>query len=57
MEEQGQSITVVPMQPCHIEELERLEKECFSTPWSFDALVSELSNPLAVFQLPKLEAE
>ena len=24
MEEQGQSITVVPMQPCHIEELERL---------------------------------
>ena len=54
MEEQGQSITVVPMQPCHIEELERLEKECFSTPWSFDALVSELSNPLAVFRVAEI---
>lgn len=49
MDGQGQSITVVPMEPRHIEDLERLEKECFSTPWSFDSLVSELSNPLAVF--------
>lgn len=39
------------MQPQHIDQLERLEKECFSAPWSYDALVSELSNPLAVFRV------
>lgn len=54
MDEQGQSIQVVPMEPRHIEDLERLEKECFSTPWSFDALVSELSNPLAVFRVAEI---
>lgn len=57
MDEQGQSITVVPMQPKHIEDLERLEKECFSTPWSFDALVSELSNPLAVFRVAEIDGQ
>ena len=54
MDELGQSITVVPMEPKHIEDLERLEKECFSTPWSFDSLVSELSNPLAVFRVAEI---
>ena len=54
MDEQGQSIVVVPMQPKHIEDLERLEQECFSTPWSFDSLVSELSNPLAVFRVAEI---
>ena len=57
MDEQGQSNTVVEMQPKHIEALERLEQECFSTPWSFDALVSELSNPLAVFRVAELDGE
>ena len=57
MDEQGQSITVVPMQPKHIEDLERLEKECFSTPWSFDSLVSELSNPLAVFRVAEIDGK
>ncbi len=51
MEEQGRSLCIVPMQPQHIDQLERLEKECFSAPWSYDALVSELSNPLAVFRV------
>lgn len=45
---------IVPMQPQHIDQLERLEKECFSASWSYDALVSELSNPLAVFRVAQL---
>lgn len=57
MDERGQSMTVVPMEPNHIEALERLELECFSTPWSFDALVSELSNPLAVFRVAELDGQ
>lgn len=54
MDELGQSIVVSEMEPKHIEDLERLEKECFSTPWSFDSLVSELSNPLAVFRVAEI---
>lgn len=57
MDERGQSMTVVPMEPKHIEDLERLELECFSTPWSFDSLVSELSNPLAVFRVAKVNGQ
>lgn len=57
MEEQGQSIQIVEMEPRHIETLEQLEKICFSSPWSFDALVSELSNPLAVFRVAEIDGE
>ena len=57
MDERGQSMTVVPMEPKHIEDLERLELECFSTPWSFDSLVSELSNPLAVFRVAEVNGQ
>ena len=51
MDEQSQSqpINIVPMGPEHIETLARLEQACFSSPWSFDALAGELSDPLAVW--------
>lgn len=60
MEEREQSIQstkIVEMQPKHIESLELLEQICFSSPWSFDALVSELSNPLAVFRVAEIGSE
>lgn len=40
---------IVPMEECHLDELARLEQECFSHPWSRQALAEELSNSAAVF--------
>ena len=37
------------MSPSHVGEIARLEKECFSTPWSEDGLKSELNNGFARF--------
>lgn len=37
------------MSPSHVGEIARLEKECFSTPWSDDGLKSELNNAFARF--------
>lgn len=37
------------MSPSHVGEIARLEKECFSTPWSEDGLKSELNNAIARF--------
>lgn len=37
------------MSPSHVGEIARLEKECFSTPWSVDGLKSELNNAFARF--------
>lgn len=38
-----------------VEEVEAIEKACFSMPWSLDSLVEELSNPLAVFRTAELD--
>lgn len=40
---------IVPMNESHIEELAKLERLCFSSPWSERALRDELKNPLARF--------
>ena len=40
-----------------IAEIAEIEKECFSTPWSEDALRSELSNDGAVFLTAKISGE
>ena len=40
---------ISPMNEEDIAEIAEIEKECFSTPWSEDALRSELSNDGAVF--------
>lgn len=37
------------MQPKHLDEIERLEQECFPDPWSRDCFLRELKNPLAHF--------
>ena len=39
------NFTVTGMKAEHISEIARLEKECFSSPWSEKALAQELSNP------------
>lgn len=39
------NFTVTGMKAEHISEIARLEKECFSSPWSENALAQELSNP------------
>lgn len=57
MDDQARRIEICPMGPQHIEALEQLEKQCFSTPWSYDALVSELSNPLAVFRVAEIDGQ
>ena len=37
-----------------VQAVEALEQECFSNPWSLDALAEELSNPTAVFYVAEL---
>lgn len=43
------NIAIEKMTEEHILHLAQLEKQCFSTPWSENALSEELSNPLARF--------
>lgn len=40
---------LVPMDRGHIKEIARIERECFSMPWSESALEEELYNPQASF--------
>lgn len=42
-------ITIVPMNADHLEELEKLERICFSRPWSRKMLAEELENQCAAF--------
>ena len=42
-------LTVVPMAERHLPFLAKIEKACFSAPWSETALQEELGNPIAVF--------
>lgn len=43
------SAEIVKMTDAHIEEIARLEKECFSSPWSADGLNAESDNNFARF--------
>lgn len=47
--EQKRQIRIVPMTADHLDELERLEKICFSRPWSRRMLAEELENACAAF--------
>ena len=40
-------LTFGPLRPQHIDDMERIEVECFSVPWSREALEDELDNPYA----------
>ena len=42
-------VKIVPMNEGHLGELERLEKLCFSRPWSRRMLAEELENQCAAF--------
>lgn len=48
-------LQIVGMQARHINGLARIEKLCFSKPWSYDALAEELANPLAVYYVAELD--
>lgn len=43
------NFTVADMSREHIAAVAELEKECFSSPWSYEGLAEELSNPLSHF--------
>ena len=43
------SIQIVPMNADHLEELEKLERNCFALPWSRKMLAEELENQCAAF--------
>ena len=43
------NLIIKKMTDAHIEEIAKLEKECFSSPWSEDGLKSELDNNFARF--------
>lgn len=40
---------IYSMREEHLDDLVNLERECFSTPWTYDGLKTELENPNAVF--------
>lgn len=44
---QNNNLTFSPLRPQHIDDMERIEVECFSVPWSREALEEELENPMA----------
>ena len=37
-------IRIEDAQPCHLEEMEKIEKRCFSMPWTLDQLRSQLKD-------------
>lgn len=47
------SVKIVPMTADHLEELEKLERICFSRPWSRKMLAEELENQCAAFLVAK----
>ena len=42
-------ITIKKMEAQDIEEIANIEKECFSSPWSFQSLMNEIKNENAYF--------
>lgn len=52
-----EGIKIVKLHANHLDELAELEKECFSTPWSYDSLANELMNPLSVFYVAEVSGE
>lgn len=48
-------IQIQPMSLETLREVESLEQECFSNPWSLDSLADELSNPIAVVRTASID--
>ena len=51
MDDRSRSIEIVEMEASHLQALVELEKNAFAQPWSYEGLLEELSNPLAVFRV------
>ncbi len=51
------NLVIEKMTVAHIEEIARLEKDCFSSPWSEDGLKSELDNNFARFYVAFLDGK
>lgn len=45
----AEEIRIVPMREDHLDALAALERLCFSLPWSWEGLATELSEPTACF--------
>ena len=41
----------------HIEAVAELEKQCFTSPWSYNAFLSELLNPYAIYFVAEKDSE
>lgn len=39
----------VRMNECHVDAIAKLEVQCFSDPWTRDAIMSEVNNPLSLW--------
>lgn len=52
-----EQISIVKLHPKHLNALTELEKECFSSPWSYEGIASELKNPLSVFLVAEFFGE
>ncbi|SDM67888.1 ribosomal protein S18-alanine N-acetyltransferase [Acetanaerobacterium elongatum] len=52
-----QPIEIVPFEAAHLETLAELERQCFSSPWSYEGLLEELSNPMAVFRVALVDGK
>lgn len=47
MTQKNNELIFSPLLPDHIDDMEKIEVECFSVPWSREALEEELDNPYA----------
>lgn len=41
----------IVMSECHVAQVAQLEKQCFSMPWSENAIAGELTNPLSLWMV------
>lgn len=46
---QNEELIFSPLLPVHIDQMAEIEIECFSVPWSREALLEELDNPYAYY--------
>jgi ribosomal-protein-alanine N-acetyltransferase len=52
-----EALEITGMRIEHVSEVERIEKLCFSSPWSYDSIAGELENPHAVFYVALLDGK
>lgn len=51
------AITITDVQPHHLPQIEELEKECFSLPWTWEQLLSQLPDDSHEFLAAEEEGE